>query len=218
MYVSSCLHKVNKTTQVPSDIVQESTRERVLNAAFQLFAEKGYDGTRTRDIAHLAGVNEVTVFRLFGNKSTLFEEAVVRGMPLRRIQTYVDFDLDLPVEELMVHNAKLVLEVLKQNRHLFMIMVGELWRHPEIRDRVVPELYGGAIGFLSHQLSMLMERGKLKVTDPDIAARAWMGMVQSHYLFNYMLGSGNISSAEEERIIRGMARIFVHGVGSREDD
>ncbi|MBN1110305.1 MAG: TetR/AcrR family transcriptional regulator, partial [Methanomassiliicoccales archaeon] len=115
---------MSKTTQVPSDIVQESARERVLNAAFQLFAEKGYDGTRTRDIAHLAGVNEVTVFRLFGNKSTLFQEAVVRGMPLRRIQTAVDFDLDLPVEELMVHNAKLVLEVLKQNRHLFMIMVG----------------------------------------------------------------------------------------------
>jgi AcrR family transcriptional regulator len=201
-----------------SSFNQDSTRERILTAALQIFAEKGYDGARTRDIALLAGVNEVTLFRLFGNKSALFEEAVLKGVPLKRILTTVDFDLDLPVEELMARNANMVLDILKQNRHLFMIIVGELWRHPKFKDRLASELYGSAIGFLSHQIRMLMERGMLKVMDPDIAAKALIGMVQSHYLFNYMLGPGDIPPAEEERIIRGMAGIFVHGVGLEEGD
>lgn len=41
---------------------------KVLDAASRLFAERGYQATTTRAIADAAGVNEVTVFRTFGNK------------------------------------------------------------------------------------------------------------------------------------------------------
>ena len=45
------------------------TTERVLRAAGELFAERGYSGTTTRAIAERAGVNEVTLFRRFQNKA-----------------------------------------------------------------------------------------------------------------------------------------------------
>ncbi len=41
---------------------------RILEAASELFAERGYQATTTRLIAERAGVNEVTLFRGFGNK------------------------------------------------------------------------------------------------------------------------------------------------------
>jgi AcrR family transcriptional regulator len=44
------------------------TREAILKAAAELFAERGYKGTTTRALAERAGVNEVTVFRRFKNK------------------------------------------------------------------------------------------------------------------------------------------------------
>lgn len=43
--------------------------ERVLAAATDLFAERGFTATPTRAIAERAGVNEVTIFRHFGNKA-----------------------------------------------------------------------------------------------------------------------------------------------------
>lgn len=52
------------------------TREHILAAAARLYGEHGYRGTTTRRIAEEAGVNEVTLFRLFGNKTVLLEEAV----------------------------------------------------------------------------------------------------------------------------------------------
>lgn len=44
------------------------TRNRIIAAAAELFAERGYAGTSTRLIAERAGVNEVTLFRQFKNK------------------------------------------------------------------------------------------------------------------------------------------------------
>ncbi len=45
------------------------TADRILAAAAELFAERGYTATTTRAIADRAGVNEVTLFRRFENKA-----------------------------------------------------------------------------------------------------------------------------------------------------
>lgn len=48
-----------------------STRQRLINAALELFTSQGVTETTTRQIAELAQVNEVTLFRHFGNKQGL---------------------------------------------------------------------------------------------------------------------------------------------------
>lgn len=50
-----------------------STRERILRAARVVFERNGTRGTTTREVAERAGVNEATLFRHFGNKTTLLE-------------------------------------------------------------------------------------------------------------------------------------------------
>jgi outer membrane protein len=52
------------------------TREHILAAAAHLYGEHGFRGTTTRRIAKEAGVNEVTLFRLFGSKTDLLLEAM----------------------------------------------------------------------------------------------------------------------------------------------
>jgi AcrR family transcriptional regulator len=48
-------------------VVREASA-KVLDAACRLIADRGYQATTTRAIAEAAGVNEVTIFRAFGNK------------------------------------------------------------------------------------------------------------------------------------------------------
>jgi AcrR family transcriptional regulator len=50
---------------------RKSTRQRLVQAALQLFAMQGVTETTTRQIADLAEVNEVTLFRHFGSKHGL---------------------------------------------------------------------------------------------------------------------------------------------------
>jgi AcrR family transcriptional regulator len=51
-------------------------RTRILEAAARVYAEHGFRGATTRRIAQAAGVNEVTLFRTFGSKAALIDEAL----------------------------------------------------------------------------------------------------------------------------------------------
>ena len=52
------------------------TRTELLKAAAAVFAQHGSRGSTTRRIADAAGVNEVTLFRYFGSKDALLQEAI----------------------------------------------------------------------------------------------------------------------------------------------
>jgi len=52
------------------------TRERILEAALAAFAQQGFDGATTRDIATRAGVNLGLIAYHFGGKDKLWREAV----------------------------------------------------------------------------------------------------------------------------------------------
>lgn len=54
----------------------DETKEKIINAAFKLISEKGYASTTTKDIAKLAGVNEITIFRKFENKKGIVMNAI----------------------------------------------------------------------------------------------------------------------------------------------
>jgi AcrR family transcriptional regulator len=53
-------------------------RDAVLDAALVEFAESGFDGTSTEDIARRAGISQPYLFRLFGTKRELFKASVAR--------------------------------------------------------------------------------------------------------------------------------------------
>lgn len=58
--------------------VDEAKRSRILDAAAQAFAEKGYRGTTMRDISTRAGVADGTIYNHVGDKATLLEGVLAR--------------------------------------------------------------------------------------------------------------------------------------------
>ncbi len=51
---------------------KEARREEILDAAQTVFAERGFHGASTEEIARRAGISQPYVFRLFGTKKDLF--------------------------------------------------------------------------------------------------------------------------------------------------
>ena len=54
-------------------------KEKIITAAMTAYAESGFQGATTRRVAEIAGVNEVTIFRNFGSKAALMDEAAKIG-------------------------------------------------------------------------------------------------------------------------------------------
>jgi AcrR family transcriptional regulator len=79
-----------------------ATREALLDAAVELFAERGYDRTTVRDIAGRAGVNQALLFRYFGSKEALFAAVVARAGRDKLAES--------PPEELFARILRAVLE------------------------------------------------------------------------------------------------------------
>lgn len=61
-----------------------TTRERILREASVLFAQKGYHGTSTREIATAVGIQQPSLFHHFESKDAIMSELI-------------DFDLDEPL-------------------------------------------------------------------------------------------------------------------------
>jgi AcrR family transcriptional regulator len=57
-------------------VTATETRERLLRAAADAFAEQGYDGTRVADIASSAGVSNGALYAHFGSKAELLVGAL----------------------------------------------------------------------------------------------------------------------------------------------
>ena len=83
---------------------QQERREAILQTAVPLFAEKGFHGVKTREIANAAGVSEALVFQHFESKEALFKAIQAHAHGAGEDSELVARFLSLPpsTEKLMV--------------------------------------------------------------------------------------------------------------------
>lgn len=187
-------------------------RERILDSALELFGSRGFAGTTTKDIAKRAGVNEVTLFRGFGSKQGLYAAVFAERSLLPSVMNAVQFDLETPLDETILGNVEAVLGVLKSNRHIFMVMLGDAWRQPKARRAFGEVPLQRAAGFLASMLEQQMDAGRLRRMEPEVAARALIGMVQAYFLTTYLM-QGSADDPERDRMFtKGFVSIFLDGM------
>ncbi|MEV5894250.1 TetR/AcrR family transcriptional regulator [Nonomuraea fuscirosea] len=82
-------------------VTAAETRERLLRAAADAFAEHGYDGTRVADIAAAAGVSNGALYAHFGSKAELLV-AALRAHARRRLESLFAGDPDRSATDLLL--------------------------------------------------------------------------------------------------------------------
>jgi AcrR family transcriptional regulator len=142
-------------------VTSEETRDKILRAFLALAAERGMAAVTTRDIASAAGVNEVTVFRHFGDKATLAREAVRRFHPAAALDAY-EPAIDASTPQTAMRGLLRCLGELQSQLagrpELLQFGLGEAARYPDILDdlREIPaaarRMLTGAFGQAAGQL------------------------------------------------------------------
>jgi len=177
----------------------QSTSDKILLAAIDLMADKGYDSTTTKEIASVAGVNEVTLFRHFGTKQNLLQAAVSRYHYAEEMTKLFNESLKGELHSDLLTISRTYHKIMNRNRKLWLIfqkgssslpaeVYAESRRHPEQLKNL-----------LTKYIIDMSERHKVvKWSDPEL--QAWSFMWMNHGAFNRNLNEDKLNEFIEESV------------------
>ena len=109
------------------------TVDRVLRTFLRLVAERGIEATTTRLLAEEAGVNEVTIFRLFGDKAKLATEAFRRFSSAEEFAQYpvtIDTSSSISANRSIVAVLDFLRQRMLERPEIVRVGMAEYWRFP----------------------------------------------------------------------------------------
>ncbi|CAK8054361.1 TetR/AcrR family transcriptional regulator [Eupransor demetentiae] len=104
-------------------VLHEETRQRILNAATELFLMDGYEQTTTREIAKKLDISQPALYHHFGDKETLFVEVIKKVGT--EIQQEMKDILAQPYDDMVEELTDLTLVILTRHpRDVFTLIHG----------------------------------------------------------------------------------------------
>ncbi|UCF30801.1 MAG: TetR/AcrR family transcriptional regulator [bacterium] len=192
------------------------TRDRILEATLELISEKGYLGATTREIAHQAGVSELTIFRKFGKKERLFEEVLKTYTFLPRLKDLIPAVENLPVQEALETIGIRFLRTLKERKCFVRIMLSEMNTYPEKVRKAYSQTIEEMVQTLRGYLIRLQAAGQLRDVPLDTAAVFFLRILFTTFMNAEILNQRDLSPAEMESTVSQLVGIFLHGVLAEE--
>ena len=118
---------------------EQTTEEKILEAASEVFTEKGFSGTRTRDIAEKAGINLALLNYYFRSKEKLFEQVM-------KIKVVLLFGKIFPIlsnektslEEKIDLASEKYFEILSKNPNLPLFVISEIQKKNSNITKIIP--------------------------------------------------------------------------------
>jgi AcrR family transcriptional regulator len=187
-----------------------ASRQKLLAAAARIYGESGFRGATTRRIADEAGVNEVTLFRLFGSKSALIAEALREHAP-RVVEPARLPDEPVDPEKELSAWCETQITHLRSARSIIRKAMGEIEEHPEMAP-CMSEGTTCAFHELRQYARRLRRRGAA-ISDREVQAAATM-LISA--LFADAMGREMMPALypQPEADAAGLyARIFLRAVG-----
>jgi AcrR family transcriptional regulator len=170
------------TTAAAPDDRLDRRRAEILEAAFDVLAEKGYRDAGVADIAERLGIGHGTFYRYFESKRDVFEH-VVRDAMARLAGVVADEDPSATdtieaYREQSIRIGHKILRLFSEDRALARIFFHEA---VAVDDELTELVYGAHDAFAEFTASYLRngrDKGFLRADlDPEVTARAINGMI-----------------------------------------
>jgi AcrR family transcriptional regulator len=193
---------------------EDETRERIVQGAAQVFAQKGYEGATTRAIAQAAGVNEVTLFRHFGSKKNIFMAVIERFSALPGLEATMQDQLTGDYHQDLTKLGSHFLETMLKRRKAILMSLCTAEHLPEIRD-VVAQTPTQQQQMLSGYIQQQIARGVVRdLPSPELAAKMFFGMLFEFAISQPLLAGTPMEHIQPEEVVAQVVDIFVRGTAS----
>lgn len=143
------------------------TSHHIMRIALRLFSEKGYYSTTTKEIARVANVNELTLFRHFGSKANLFQLTTEHYVIDAQVDHILDGLENIDFKQSVELIAQRICSLFDQNRRLYKV---QMKLADDEQGFVKLKLSRKMIGVLDSYFETLKKEGKVNGEPHAMAA------------------------------------------------
>ena len=183
----------------------------IIESATVLFAAKGFNGTKTREIAERAGVSEALVFKHFPTKDHLYAAILAERSPVPRllsdIKRLADNREDLQVFTLIANTF--IIHGVPEPNLMRLLLFSALEGH-KLSDMFFQNHVRVFHEFLSGYIERRIRDGAFRKVDALLVSRAFMGMLINHRQL-ILLFRMHVSNQPEE-IVETFVELFLNGL------
>lgn len=191
-----------------SNLGKADTHARILASAAGMFANFGYNGASTRDIASSAGVNEVTIYRHYPRKRDLY--VAVLDAELQQVKLKGDLLAGIAeardARTAVVRTFDLIATTLTQRQELLRLLQYSALELTDDIDPLLRRHLGELVEVIAHYLEPWVDKGELRCSSAKALVLSLIAIMLTHRSL-HRLFSGN--GADPEAVLRAYTEFTV---------
>ena len=191
----------------------EQRRAAIVRTAIHLFAEKGFRGATTRELAAAAGVTEPVLYRHFRTKRDLYsaiieakaDEASVHAADLSQLARRGDD------REFFLAVGDVILRRYETDPAISRLLLFSCLERHELAVLFLDRLFLDFYKLVAAYIRRRIRAGAFRKVNPEIATRGFIGMIAYHGLFGLLFPT-RFSMPNRARVVDQMVTVFLTGV------
>jgi len=193
---------------------EEDRRRQILDAAQQVFAAKGFEGTSIKDLAQAAQISPGLLYWYFKDKTDLLVSLMTERIDTAFGRLPASVSFDAPPEEFLPQFARFYIGIFEQpmNAALFKIVITSTPSFPpairQVQAGVVNRVLSTVQGYFQRQI----EAGRVRPCNTEAATRTFMGSVGAFLLLRHILQDKRAQEVQAEMFIQGITDVVLNGI------
>ena len=190
------------------------TRSNIIEAAYRLFVDKGYNATPMREISQHAGVTVGAIYNHFNTKEEIWVEVIKIKHPYHEILPLLREAESETVAEMVRSGARLMVCELRNRPDLFNLMFIEIVEFKALHVPALIQLILPELGSL--QQAFKGKRGRYRNFPLPILLRSFVGLFFSYYITGILMKDlPDISS--DEIALDKFVDLYLNGILDEDD-
>ena len=151
----------------------ERRRKTIMDAAAELFAQRGYRATTTRDIAEAVDIGESTLYGYFSSKKDVLQ--AILSQQAEMVDALLAHIIELEDPQSFVNLVDLLMEKILAKTVYNRVLIAEAWTDDEVLQSYVIARWQPVMQTLQNFISRKIAKGIYRPIEPGMGARMVMG-------------------------------------------
>jgi AcrR family transcriptional regulator len=193
--------------------VVEDRRDQIIDAAMQVFAQKGFTGATNKDIAREAGITPGLIYYYFESKEDLLKTIIETRSPAQLMTTLSPQVFELPPDIFMRMVILRALSIIETDQFIQLVrmILPEVVHNTELEQMILP-MTRRLLEFLGKYFEVQMQKGALRRGDGVQTAQIMVGSVLIFVLRRHILHDSIALEYSQEQIADAVSETVLQGI------